>query len=79
MSIEDLVRRPMIDADTALEDLLGTTCKGCGGTKPSRMSHCRKCYFSLPKAMRRALYRRIGEGYEAAYTESLQHLSGGRP
>jgi ribosomal protein L40E len=60
--------------DQALEELLGTTCKGCGGTKPSGMSHCRKCYFKLPKANRGALYRRIGQGYEAAYAESLEIL-----
>jgi hypothetical protein len=64
----------IISADDALHQLLGNVCHGCKGPKPSRMSHCRSCYFSLPKDMRRALYKRIGEGYEEAYAESLELL-----
>jgi hypothetical protein len=63
-----------ITADQAVEELDGTTCKGCGRLKDSGKSHCRKCYFALPVDMRRALYRRIGQGYEAAYAESLKYL-----
>jgi hypothetical protein len=54
--------------------VLGNVCQGCKGPKPSRMSHCRSCYFSLPKDMRRQLYKRIGEGYEEVYAESLEVL-----
>jgi ribosomal protein L40E len=64
----------IISANDALQQLLGNVCQGCNGHKPSRMSHCRRCYFSLPKAMQRALYKRIGEGYEAAYAESLEMI-----
>ncbi len=64
----------MIDANQAVEELLGTECKGCGGSKSSRMSHCRKCYFALPKYLRHDLYKRVGEGYEEAYEKSLKSL-----
>lgn len=63
-----------ISESEALLDLLGTICRGCNGTKPTRMSHCRPCYMLLPQPMRSALYKRIGEGYEQAYTESLAYI-----
>lgn len=58
----------------ALDDLLSTNCQ-CGKSKASRKSHCRTCYFKLPPAMRSALYRKIREGYEEAYAESLAYLA----
>jgi hypothetical protein len=66
-----------ISRAVALEELMGVECKGCSGSKPSGMSHCRRCYFKLPKELRSRLYARIGQGYEAAYGESLKVL--GRP
>lgn len=57
-----------------LESLGSTKCEPCGMSKAPRMSHCRGCYFALPQAMRRALYKRFGEGYEEAYEASLQFL-----
>jgi hypothetical protein len=57
-----------------LEDFVGEVCSGCGGKKKPRMSHCRNCYFALPEGMRRALYRRFGSGYEAAFRESTEWL-----
>jgi hypothetical protein len=64
----------IISTEQAIADLGGTTCRGCGGTKRSRMSHCRKCFLKLPQVLRSALYRRVGRGYEEAYTESLAVL-----
>jgi hypothetical protein len=57
-----------------LKSLGSTKCEACGETKHPKMSHCRGCYFALPQAMRRALYKRFGEGYEEAFEESLQFL-----
>lgn len=57
-----------------LAEFLGTKCSGCGGTKRSRMSHCRSCYLALPPAMRQALYQRFGEGYEQAWRDSIDFL-----
>jgi hypothetical protein len=58
-----------------LEDFLGEVCGHCGGTKRSKMSHCGKCYWRLPKPMRKALYNRFGEGYEQAFAESNKWLA----
>lgn len=68
----------IIGSEEALDDLFGTTCKSCGREKPMGMAHCRKCFFSLPRPMRSALYREIGAGYEEAYTASLAHLRNGQ-
>jgi hypothetical protein len=62
-----------------LEDFLGTECSGCGGTKRSKQSHCGKCYYRLPKAMRLDLYKRFGEGYEAAFELSQKWLAANHP
>lgn len=64
----------VVSTREALDDLVGTACRGCGGKKSAKMSHCRKCYFKLPKGLRNRLYSRIGDGYEEAYTESLALL-----
>ena len=63
-----------VSADEALDALMGTTCFGCGGSKAAERSFCGGCYFKLPEFLRRALYRRIGHGYEQAYTDSLAYL-----
>jgi hypothetical protein len=60
---------------TLLEDFLGTECSGCGGEKRSKMSHCSKCYYKLPKTMQAALYKRFGEGYEEAFEASTKYLA----
>ena len=46
----------------------------CGSPKASGKSHCRTCYFRLPPQLQKSLYRRLGEGYEEAYNESLEVL-----
>ena len=38
------------------------------------MSFCVECCFELPASMRRALYRRFGEGYEEAYAAAVKRL-----
>ena len=54
-------------------ELIGTTCR-CGNSKQTKQTFCRKCYYSLPPEMRRALYRRMGEGYEEAYYRACGRL-----
>ena len=58
-----------------LEDFLGTECSGCGGVKRTRMSHCGKCYYKLPKKMKSDLYKLFGQGYEEAFAESQKYLA----
>ena len=55
-----------LDRKSILADFCGTRCAGCGAVKRSRMSHCSRCYHSLPRAMQMALYKRFGEGYEGS-------------
>lgn len=46
----------------------------CGKNKGKGMSHCRTCYHSLPPEQKRALYNRVGQGYEEAYEKSIETL-----
>jgi hypothetical protein len=56
-----------------LQDFLSERCI-CGNPKRTRMSHCGRCYKSLPKPMQTALWQRFGEGYEEAYADSVAWL-----
>lgn len=64
----------LVPADQCVEELDDVECKSCGARKGSGMSLCRKCFYRLPSEMRAALYRRVGNGYEEAYTAALEHL-----
>lgn len=46
----------------------------CGRAKKSGKSFCYRCFTELPYEMRRALYKRIGDGYEAAYDAAVDYL-----
>lgn len=48
----------------------------CGRTKREMQSFCGKCYYALPQRVRRALYSRIGGGYEEAHAEARKILKG---
>jgi hypothetical protein len=54
-------------------ELRGYTCR-CGGFKGSRLTFCTTCYLLLPSTMKRALYKRLGEGYSEAYAEATGFL-----
>jgi hypothetical protein len=62
-----------ISASAALADLRSPKC-ACGAHKSPGKSHCRKCYFSLHRVMRHALYLPLQKGYEEAYAASLEYL-----
>lgn len=55
------------------EKLVSDVCI-CGLGKSKEHSFCFGCYKSLPRALRRALYRKIGSGYEKAYLDSIEEL-----
>lgn len=57
----------------ALHELRGVTCR-CGAPKITMQTFCRRCYYSLPRQNQRALYQRVGEGYEAAYLQAIEFL-----
>ena len=68
-----------MDQIELVRELGSTTCR-CGRAKKTRQTFCSQCYYSLPQAMRNALYRRLGVGYEEAYEEAEKHLDDvGRP
>lgn len=58
---------------TCLADLAAPLCR-CGRPKQRGFSLCRRCFWRLPKKLRRSLYARIGEGYEAAYRDAGEYL-----
>ncbi len=46
----------------------------CGRTKQARKAVCWSCWKALPQEHQKALYRRIGQGFEEAYEEAVQWL-----
>lgn len=56
-----------------LKELASTTCR-CGKDKKAKETFCKTCYFLLPMAKRRALYKRVGEGYEEAYQDACSYI-----
>jgi hypothetical protein len=56
-----------------LQDLDGETCL-CGEKKERGNSFCRPHYYKLPTHKRRALYRRVGRGYEQAFEDAAKIL-----
>ena len=66
------------EPDIALQRILIAELKGiecrCGSTKKPMMTFCYHCYSKLPRVARNALYRRIGEGYEASYQVAVEAL-----
>jgi hypothetical protein len=46
----------------------------CGSVKNAGHTFCSECYYTLPSNMRKDLYDRIGQGYEAAYARAIVHL-----
>ena len=49
-----------------VKELCGVVCF-CGAVKGARQTFCRHHYRSLTRPLRRALYDRLGDGYEEAY------------
>lgn len=59
--------------------LRSTTCPSCTGSKGERKSVCGCCWHELPAGIQRRLYKRIGEGYEQAFADAMDHLLVARP
>lgn len=69
-----MILRTDITAAIARDSLFSQTCLRCGNFKLDRRSFCPRCYFRLPKTLRLALWRPIGQGYEEALVEALNYL-----
>jgi hypothetical protein len=46
----------------------------CGHAKQTGMAFCYGCWQQLPMNIRRALYQRVGQGFEAAYAGACEYL-----
>ena len=55
------------------DELISEECL-CGKAKKRQYSFCYSCYRELPGDMQKALYGRIGEGYEEAFEEAVKYL-----
>ena len=58
-----------------LVELLAKKCR-CGREKQARNTFCNNCYYKLPSEIKKALYKRFGDGYEQAYDAAVQFLNG---
>jgi len=56
-----------------LDELVGQVCR-CLAPKAMKQTFCRRCYYRLPVALRNALYREMGHGYEEAYDQAVAFL-----
>lgn len=57
-----------------IAELKGLRCR-CGRVKKPGQTFCRQCYAVLSKDQGRALYRRVGAGYEQAYEAAVRALA----
>ncbi|MBW1666739.1 MAG: hypothetical protein JRJ66_01570 [Deltaproteobacteria bacterium] len=55
------------------DELMSEECL-CGRSKKRHYSFCYRCFKALPEDMQKALYQRIGEGYEEAFEEAVKWL-----
>lgn len=71
MSVTEL---PVVKTRDAVLSLRGLHCPGCQGFKKPAQTLCFTCYQKLSRAQRQNLYKRVGQGYEAAVASALQTL-----
>lgn len=56
-------------------ELVSEQCQ-CGQAKQAGKTFCVACWITIPRDIQHALYARIGSGYEAAYEEAIECLTG---
>ncbi len=54
-----------------IASLQSELCPACGGKKKSGMTLCYSDYKSLSAIQQKALYKRVGQGYEQAFHEAM--------
>jgi hypothetical protein len=54
--------------------LASTVCPACGQWKKPRQTLCGKDYASIPRRLQKALYNRVGAGYEEAVESAMKEL-----
>jgi hypothetical protein len=63
-----------IERAELLQELISRRCR-CGSDKAPRHTFCGRCYYALTVPARRALYLKMGAGYEAAVAVALEILT----
>ena len=69
------VSQPAEDIKFHVKSLRSSDCPHCDGRKKEGQSFCYGCYKRLPEEMRKALYRRLGAGYEEAFEAAVKWLA----
>jgi len=59
-------------------ELVGRVCS-CGNIKGSGKSFCYSCWKHIPRSIQSRLYKRIGDGYEEAYTAARSSIKEAQP
>ncbi len=62
------------DTRALVASLRSDFCPICQGHKQPSQTMCRRDYHRLPAATKRALYDRVGEGYEEAVAQAMAVL-----
>jgi hypothetical protein len=58
---------PVMTQLEIINSFRGRRCAVCQGSKKPDTGFCFGCYYSLPKELSRALWKRFGAGFEEAY------------
>lgn len=72
VSLDVPMTKPATKSDLIAE-LAGEVCR-CGNRKKARQTFCGRCYYTLSKTQRSALYSPVGRGYAEAYGDALATL-----
>ena len=59
---------------TLVNSLRSCRCPVCGGAKRAAETLCHTDYRRLPRELQKSLYRRVGEGYDAAVHAAFDYL-----
>ena len=66
--------QPISPSRQAWAEFMAMECCVCHGAKLVRNGFCRACYFRLPKALQKPMWKRFGDGYETAHAAAREWL-----
>jgi hypothetical protein len=67
----DVPLHDQMTVEALLTSLRSTVCPSCGGRKKTMQTLCPREYMSLPREMKKSLWRRIGHGYKEAVYDAF--------
>jgi hypothetical protein len=62
-----------------ISSLRSVLCPACRRAKKPHNTLCYACYQSLPQPLKKALYNRVGHGYEQAFNDAMLSLEVAEP